>query len=314
MSRLYPTLEDMAVDQIQQAQQQVSQAYREQAGAHAQTAVEYPGTEIAPAPPAYGAVAVPPAQMSALYPSLDDFMGLCFSDPEVQRNLVAIPQYQSQQQVAVPETRSGMVAPLSGESLGLKRAEVTHGIKQVIVCKDENGLVGLRVRSINKGVFVTLVHVKSPAALAGLRFGDQILQLNQENCAGWDTDKAMNAFKKASGDRIQVVVRDRPFERTITMHKDSTNHIGFVFKDGKIISIVKDSSAARNGILTEHNLLEVNGQNVVGLKDKEITKIIEEGERVVTITIMPSFLFDHMMKSMKTSLVKKAMDHSIPDV
>ncbi len=50
------------------------------------------------------------------------------------------------------------------------------------------------------------------------------------------------------------------------MQKDSTGHIGFVFKQGKISAIVKDSSAARNGVLTEHQLVEVNGQNVVGLK------------------------------------------------
>ena len=58
----------------------------------------------------------------------------------------------------------------------------------------------------------------------------------------------------------------RPFERTITMQKDSSGHIGFVFKSGKITAIVKDSSAARNGVLTEHQLVEINGQNVVGLK------------------------------------------------
>ena len=31
---------------------------------------------------------------------------------------------------------------------------------------------------------------------------------------------------------------------------------------------VKDSSAARNGLLINHQLVEVNGQNVVGLKDE----------------------------------------------
>lgn len=29
---------------------------------------------------------------------------------------------------------------------------------------------------------------------------------------------------------------------------------------------MKDSSAARNGLLTEHNICEVNGQNAIGLK------------------------------------------------
>ena len=42
--------------------------------------------------------------------------------------------------------------------------------------------------------------------------------------------------------------------------------MGFVFKDNEITAIVKDSSAARNGVLTDHHLLEVDGQNVVGLK------------------------------------------------
>ena len=50
------------------------------------------------------------------------------------------------------------------------------------------------------------------------------------------------------------------------MQKDSTGHIGFIFNDGKITQIVKDSSAARNGVLIEHHLIEVDGQNVVGLK------------------------------------------------
>ena len=58
----------------------------------------------------------------------------------------------------------------------------------------------------------------------------------------------------------------RPFERTITLQKDSTGHVGFVFKENEITAIVKDSSAARNGVLIDHHLLEVDGQNVVGLK------------------------------------------------
>lgn len=58
----------------------------------------------------------------------------------------------------------------------------------------------------------------------------------------------------------------RPFERTVTLQKDSHNHVGFIFKDGKIASIVKDSSAARNGLLIDHQLCEVNGQCVIGLK------------------------------------------------
>ncbi|KAF0310024.1 Syntenin-1 [Amphibalanus amphitrite] len=110
-----------------------------------------------------------------------------------------------------------------------------------------------------------------------------------------------------------VAVRDRPFERTVTMHKDSMGTVGFQYREGKIMALVKDSSAARNGLLTEHHLLEINGQNVVGLKDKETKAIIDECGDVLTITIMPSFIFEHMMKRVHSSVIQKLMDHSIPD-
>ena len=37
----------------------------------------------------------------------------------------------------------------------------------------------------------------------------------------------------------------RPFERTIVLQKDSSGYVGFVFKNGKITQIAKDTSAAR---------------------------------------------------------------------
>ncbi len=136
----------------------------------------------------------------------------------------------------------------------------------------------------------------SPASMVGLRFGDQILQINNENVAGFSRDKVHDIIKKSQINDIRLVVRDRPFERVITLHKDSAGHVGFTFKNGKITAIVKDSSAARNGLLTDHNFLEVNGQNVVRMDDKSIRQIMESGGDIITLTIMPSFIFDHMMK------------------
>lgn len=47
--------------------------------------------------------------------------------------------------------------------------------------------------------------------------------------------------------------------------------LGFLFKKGRITSIVKDSSAARNGLLTDQQICEINGQNVIGLKVNDIS-------------------------------------------
>jgi hypothetical protein len=63
---------------------------------------------------------------------------------------------------------SSMVAPLSGQSLGLQRAHVSHGIRQLTLCKDKDGKVGVRVKPINNGVFVCLVVDNSPASPRGV--------------------------------------------------------------------------------------------------------------------------------------------------
>jgi syntenin-1 len=49
-------------------------------------------------------------------------------------------------------------------------------------------------------------------------------------------------------------------------------------------------------LLTDHQLLEVNGQNVIGLNDKDITNLFRNSGSVVTLTIMPVVLYDHMIK------------------
>lgn len=57
------------------------------------------------------------------------------------------------------------------------------------------------------------------------RFGDQILQINGDNVAGYSTEKVHDILKKASVNNISMVIRDRPFERTLTLHK--VNNIRF---------------------------------------------------------------------------------------
>ncbi|XP_067836205.1 syntenin-1-like isoform X1 [Heptranchias perlo] len=293
---LYPSLEDLKVDKVIQAQS----SYAANSGTLAIL------SETATSLPSDGNL------YPRLYPELSQYMGLSLNDEDIQKNMAVVAA--TEQAVARPSSINYMVAPVTGNDLGLRRAEVKHGIRELILCKDQDGKIGIRLKSIDNGIFVQLVQANSPASLAGLRFGDQVLQINGENCAGWSSDKSHKVLKQASDQKISVIVRDRPFERTITMHKDSTGHVGFIFKNGKITSIVKDSSAARNGLLTEHNICEVNGQNVIGLKDTQIADILATAENVITITIMPAYIHEHMMKRMASSIVKSLMDHGIPEV
>ncbi|XP_078543396.1 syntenin-1 [Lissotriton helveticus] len=294
---LYPSLEDLKVDKVIQAQTAFS---------------------ANPANPAILSEASAPISHDGglypkLYPELAQYMGLSLNEEEIHRNLAMVPS-QGQQLATRPSSMNYMVAPITANDVGIRRAEIKQGVREVILCKDQDGKIGLRLKSVDNGIFIQLVQANSPASLVGMKFGDQVLQINGENCAGWSSDKSHKILAQAAGDKISMVLRDRPFERTITMHKDSTGHVGFIFKNGKITSIVKDSSAARNGLLTEHNICEVNGQNVIGLKDSQTSDILATAGNVVTITIMPSFVYEHMIKRMASSIMKNLMDHGVPEV
>nr|XP_033789367.1 syntenin-1 isoform X1 [Geotrypetes seraphini] len=294
---LYPSLEDLKVDRVIQAQ------------------TSFASNPMNPEMLSEASAPISAAQADfypRLYPELTEYMGLSINEEEMQKNLTVVSATQGQ--MVFRPAMYHMVAPVTGNDIGLRRAEIKQGIREVILCKDQAGKIGLRLKSIDNGVFVQLVQANSPASLVGLKFGDQILQINEENCAGWSSDKSHKVLKQTPGERISMVIRDRPFERTITLHKDSTGHVGFIFKNGKITSIVKDSSAARNGLLTEHNICEINGQNVIGLKDSQIADILATTGGVVTITIMPSYIYDHMIKRMASSIMKNLMDHAIPEV
>ncbi|XP_046964975.1 syntenin-1-like [Vanessa cardui] len=284
---LYPSLEDMKVDNMvraQMAQQQGPPAYQPY-----QSIAAPVGSQAAPSAPRH------------VYPALGEYMGLELSSDIIALNM---PEYQIQT-VQPSGAVCNVIAPLSSQSPSLLKATVTQGIRPVILCKDKDGKCGLRLHSVNDGVFVCYVAAGSPAALAGLRFGDQILEINDVALAGMTMEQSHALLKKAPVNGIKMAVRDRPFERTVTLHKDSLGHVGFQFKDGKVVGLVKDSSAARNGLLTDHQLLEINTINVVGMKDKEISKVIDASPSVVNVTIIPHYIYKHMISKMSSSLFKE---------
>lgn len=77
------------------------------------------------------------------------------------------------------------------------------------MCKDKNGEVGIRVHAIDNGIFICWVNANSPAATAGLHFGDQILNINSTSVAGYTMKQVHQIIRNASVNNIQFIVRDR---------------------------------------------------------------------------------------------------------
>jgi len=285
---LYPTLEDMTVANAVNAQQAQQQQQQHQHNMIQNHNTPYP--VLAPG-------ARPDDPPSANYWNNSQTSQAL---QPVQASSSAVANYSS--------------APVSGQMVGIKRAEIKDGLRMVHICQDpETKKFGLKLKSIDAGIFVSLVSSESPAALVGIRFGDQIVQIDGENLAGKSSDKALKLLKKANPQRCEIVLRDRPLSSTITMVKDSQGHVGFKFSNGRISHLVTDSSAARNGLLIDRIICEVNGQNVIGMKDKMILEILAGCGRTVTLTTMPKDEFEHLSKNVSRSMFK-TMDHTIPDV
>jgi len=49
-----------------------------------------------------------------------------------------------------PGASDQMVAPVTGDSAGLRRAEIHSGVREIVLCKDQDGKMGLRIEAVNK--------------------------------------------------------------------------------------------------------------------------------------------------------------------
>lgn len=115
---LYPSLEDMKVDQMARAQLNA-----------ASKNLPYPVTYNPTMPQPYAEDG-----NKQVYPSLGEYMGLELNEEVIAANM---PEYSKQLAVygeVGVGVNSKMVAPVSGQSLGLMRAQVTNGIRQVSRC------------------------------------------------------------------------------------------------------------------------------------------------------------------------------------
>uniref|UniRef100_A0A8C5EXZ7 Syntenin-1 n=1 Tax=Gopherus evgoodei TaxID=1825980 RepID=A0A8C5EXZ7_9SAUR len=138
---LYPSLEDLKVDKVIQAQ------------------IAFYSNPANPAILSEASASIPQdgSLYPRLYPELYEHMGLSLNEEGIHKNLPMVAGTQSQGQLVMrPSTVNYMVAPVTGNDVGIHRAEIKQGIHEITVCKDQDGKIGLHLKSIDNGIFVLL--------------------------------------------------------------------------------------------------------------------------------------------------------------
>lgn len=297
---VYPSLEDVKVDAMAHAEVEAAAMKTVLGGMGGAPALTSGGAAAAASP--YASI------MSEMAEFDSAFGDLAISETALAAHMP--PDHVAQW---LEETRGKVLATVTpAANTGVAAAAIRQGVRQVTLAKDGSGKLGIAVDAWDKGVFVAFVWRDSAAAMGGLRFGDQILEVNDVVVAGKKAKDVLKMLKAADPNAIRIAVRDRPFMRIVTCQKDAENHCGFLFKDGEVTAIVKETSAARNGLMIKHQIVEVNGRCVVGLKDKELQAVLQASEMTCTITITPRFVYDHLVKKIGFKRIKGFMDHSIP--
>lgn len=117
---LYPSLEDMKVDQMMRAQTQnmMSAQY---------SASSYPNIEQSAM-----SAPMPASNTAIMYPALNDYMGLELSESVIAQNMPEYLQVALPAPSAISTVPAGLIAPISGQSVGLQKAHVSHGIREVL--------------------------------------------------------------------------------------------------------------------------------------------------------------------------------------
>ena len=128
---------------------------------------------------------------SALMAEMDDF-DQAFGGLALDQTALALHMPQDHVSSWIASYSAKPIASVTPSSnTGIVRAMIRQGIREVTLCKDAKGMIGLAVDAWDKGVFVAFVWAGSAAALGGLRFGDQIVEINGSTVAGWSSKQTL---------------------------------------------------------------------------------------------------------------------------
>ncbi|XP_035910838.1 syntenin-2-like [Anopheles stephensi] len=171
----------------------------------------------------------------------------------------------------------------------IARFPAADGIRDLLIRKGEGGKIGVTGRRLQQEgkLLICAVARRSPAYMAGLRYGDEILSLENEPVSGVQLERVRELVRNNQRNSIKLRSKDKPGERYVTIARDVQKGFGFRFVNGEITFVRPNMVAERRGLERRLQIIEVNEEVVVGMQDEDIEAIIYANGDVVTLCVVP---------------------------
>ncbi|KAF6127275.1 SLC9A3 regulator 2 [Phyllostomus discolor] len=155
-----------------------------------------------------------------------------------------------------------------------------------------------------RGQFIRRVEPGSPAEAAELRAGDRLVEVNGVNVEGETHHQDVNGPARELRPRLCHLVKG-PQGYGFNLHSDKS-------RPGQYIrSVDPGSPAAHSGLRAQDRLIEVNGQNVEGLRHAEVVASIKAREDEARLLVVDPETDEHF-KRLRVTPTEEHVEGPLP--
>uniref|UniRef100_A0A182Y8D0 PDZ domain-containing protein n=1 Tax=Anopheles stephensi TaxID=30069 RepID=A0A182Y8D0_ANOST len=208
----------------------------------------------------------------------------------LRRIITTRPTLQTQNIKPVKRSSSTNASPVTSAATNRRKAQERIAAEnELLIRKGEGGKIGVTGRRLQQEgkLLICAVARRSPAYMAGLRYGDEILSLENEPVSGVQLERVRELVRNNQRNSIKLRSKDKPGERYVTIARDVQKGFGFRFVNGEITFVRPNTVAERRGLERRLQIIEVNEEVVVGMQDEDIEAIIYANGDVVTLCVVP---------------------------
>ncbi|CAL8072551.1 unnamed protein product [Calicophoron daubneyi] len=191
-----------------------------------------------------------------------------------------------------------------------KGVEAKQGeMKKVVVSRDCNNKLGVRLRRVGPSFFLSFVEQGSPAAAAGLAFGDRVDVIEGIDMAGRTGSDVMDIISQCRAREFTFHVHIRPFQTTLIIKVDTEHEISYWTKEGKAMGKARMDKVCKHGAVGRLRLVSIQNQCVLGAKDQTLHTILcSIIGRPVEARVMPRMLCDHLIRHQDKRVLRERME------